>query len=67
MDLLSESLFEVNKDSGVITTLKTLDYEDIKQHVLFIQAEDNGASKLSGKRRKVIVSSSLPSAVSSSS
>lgn len=58
VDVKSQERFQVDANTGVITTkafspnpknLLPLDYEDIIQHVLFIKAEDNGNSKLSGK------------------
>ncbi|KAK3741223.1 hypothetical protein QZH41_005671 [Actinostola sp. cb2023] len=47
VDEQSQKLFKVDEGSGVITTLDKLDYEDIRQHFLFIKAEDNSATKLS--------------------
>ena len=43
-------MFDLNKDTGVITTKGSLDYEDIRQHILFIRAEDKSVSERSGKR-----------------
>lgn len=43
----STSLFKINSISGQITTTKTLDYEDTKEHVLMIKASDRGRPKRS--------------------
>ena len=43
------SKFKVNPNTGSISTETTLDYEQIKQHVLYIRASDKGFPVLSSK------------------
>lgn len=43
----STTLFKINSISGKITTTQTLDYEDMKEHVLIIKATDRGRPKMS--------------------
>lgn len=42
-------LFNVDSKTGVITLKSTLDYENVKEHVLYVKAEDSGSPKLAGK------------------
>lgn len=42
-------LFNVDGKTGVITLKSTLDYENVKEHVLYVKAEDSGSPKLAGK------------------
>lgn len=46
----SPPLFEiVTKDKvGIISVKRTLDYERIQQHVLYVRAQDNGSPPLKG-------------------
>lgn len=43
------SKFEVNPTTGSISTLAKLDYEQIRQHILYIGASDKGVPSLSSK------------------
>ncbi|XP_048576731.1 protocadherin-like protein isoform X1 [Nematostella vectensis] len=48
-DIQSMDKFDLDQTTGIISLAsgKSLDYEDISMHVLFVRAEDNGANKLS--------------------
>ena len=43
------SKFAVNQNTGSITTLEKLDFEQIRQHTLYIRAADQGFPSLSSK------------------
>ena len=43
------SKFKVDANTGSISSLTNLDYEQIKQHVLYIQASDKGVPSSSSK------------------
>lgn len=43
------SMFNVNPNTGSITTTAKLDYERIRQHILYIGASDRGIPSLSSK------------------
>jgi len=43
------SKFKVDAATGSISTLALLDYEQIRQHVLYIRASDRGNPSLSSK------------------
>lgn len=43
------SKFKVNQNTGSITTTAELDYEQIRQHILYIGASDRGTPSLSSK------------------
>mgnify|MGYP001792438359 CR=1 FL=1 len=44
----SKSLFKINSTSGEITTTKTLDFEDLKKHILIIRAADSESKDKTG-------------------
>ena len=46
------SKFKVDQTTGSISSLTKLDYEQIKQHILYIQAADSGTPSLSSKLQK---------------
>ena len=43
------SKFQVDLTTGSISTQKKLDYEQIRQHILYIKAKDQGTPSLSSK------------------
>ena len=45
----ANSKFQVDLTTGSISTLEKLDYEQIRQHILYIEAKDQGAPSLSSK------------------
>ena len=45
----TNSNFKVDLNTGSISTVEKLDYEKIRQHVLYIKAEDMGTPSLSSK------------------
>lgn len=45
----ANSKFQVDPTTGSISTLAKLDYEQIRQHVLYIGAADKGVPSLSSK------------------
>jgi len=58
------SLFKINEDTGVIRTLRPLDYEQAPQHNITVVAHDSGPSPRTGRAFVIInvldISDSVP-------